>query len=369
MSRAPRPASRQMKTIPTSSLATIRARIFSGIVIASATFAACVETSSKPNAIDSTATSRTAPVVTATRVNQGTYGMASRVKWIISPDSAAILVMVDPVGVENEAVPNGFFYGSEAQNFQARMDSVWDVAPSPDWKTLAFSRAHVLLGREADTIPAAMWLDLARKTGIDTATLINGSFASSGMSLARAVAQPGTISVPADSRAVGASDAATPRLYKIARGWRVRWTPDGATVALGSNPAKVQDDEPSASWAALDPKTGAFHGSLAADARLVVPQWIMGPTLDISIPVDMQAAPTRNVVSGPRSFVIRSERGLITARETTAGRDTTAAPFAIGPGKVLAATKGGRYIVALAPRATAVAYEVPVEAVVYTVGW
>lgn len=358
-----------MKTIPTSTLAKTGARIFSAVVLGAVTLGACVDTSSKPNPADSTSTSRAAPVVTATRVNQGTYGMASQVKWIVSPDSSAILVMVDPVGVENEAVPNGFFYGSEAQNFQARMDNVWDVAPSPDWKTLAFSRAHVLLGREADTIPATMWLDLARKTGMDTATLINGSFASSGMATARAIAQPGTISVPADSRAAGASEAATPRLFRIARGWRVRWTPDGATIALGSNPARVQDDEPSESWAALDPKTGAFHGTLAVDARLVVPQWTTGPTLDISIPVDMQAAPTRKAVNGARSFDILSERGVITARETTAGGDSTAAPFTIGPGKVLASTKGGRYIVALAPRATAVAYEVPVEAVVYTVGW
>ncbi|MEO5580638.1 MAG: hypothetical protein ABIR58_08255 [Gemmatimonadaceae bacterium] len=341
--------------------------VVTGVAIAG--LAACIETSSKSNPADSTSASRSASVVTSTRVNQGTYGMASKVKWLLSPDKSAILVMVDPVGVENEAVPNGFFFGSEARNFQTRMDSVWDVTPSPDWQMLAFSRAYVLLGREADTIPAPMWLDLARKTGIDTATLINGSFASSGMSLARAIAQPGTISVPADSRAAGASDAAAPRLFRIARGWRVRWTPDGATIALGANPARVQDDEESASWAALDPKTGAFHGTLAAGAQLVVPQWVTGPVLDISIPVNMQAAPTIDVVNGTRSFSIRSERGVITARETTVGVDSAAIPFIIGPGKALAATKGGRYIVALAPRATAVAYEVPVEAVVYTVGW
>jgi len=338
-------------------------------IVGVAGLAACVETSSKPNPADSTAASRAAPVVTATRVNQGTYGMASRVKWLFSPDSASVLVMVDPVGVENEAVANGFFFGSESRNFQTRMDEVWDVAPSPDWQTLAFSRAYILLGREADTIPAAMWLDLARKTGIDTATLINGSFASSGMSMARAIAQPGTISIPADSRAAGANDVAAPRLFKIARGWRVRWTPDGATIALGGNPAKVQDDEESQSWAALDPKTGAVHGTLAAGAQMVVPRWTTGPVLDISIPVNMQAAPAISVVHGARKFAIRSERGVITARETTAGADSTAAPFTIGSGKALAATRGGRYIVALAPRGTAVANEVPVEAVVYTVGW
>jgi len=45
--------------------------------------------------------------------------MMSRIKWMLSGDSSAILAVVDPSGVENEAIPNGFFYGSESQNFQA----------------------------------------------------------------------------------------------------------------------------------------------------------------------------------------------------------------------------------------------------------
>ncbi len=331
--------------------------------------AGCVDSSPRPSTADSIVSARPTPVVSSVRVNQGTYGMTSRVKWILSPDSSSLLVMVDPVGVENEAVPNGFFYGSEGKNFHARMDEVWDVAPSPDWQTIAFSRAHVLSARESDTIPAPLWVDLARRTGIDTATLRNGSFASSGMSLARAIAQPGTIRVPADSRASGASDAAAPRMYPIVRGWRVRWTADGTTVALGANPARVQDDEPSEAWAALDPATGAFHGTLAAGAQLVAPKWVMGPVLDISAPADMQAAPAIHVASDARTFAIESSRGVITARETTVGASPTATPFAVGSGKALAATKGGRYILALAPRANAVAHEVPVEAVVYVVGW
>lgn len=329
---------------------------------------ACVETAPRSSA-DTASALRTAPVVTSLRVNQGTYGMASRVKWVISPDSSGIIAMVDPVGVENEAIPNGFFYGSESRNFQTRMDSVWDVAPSPDWGTIAFSRAYVLNPREADSIPAAMWQDLARRTGMDTATVRMGSFASSGMSMARAIAQPGTIQVPADSRATGASDASTPRMYPIALGWRVRWTPDGSTIALGNSPARMQDDEPSQTWAALDPKTGALHGTLPANAQLVVSRWVNGLVLDISVPVDMQGAPAINVKNGSRSFSIESVRGVISARETTPVADTTSRSFTIGSGKALAATKGGRYILALAPRSNAVANEVPVEAIVYVVGW
>jgi hypothetical protein len=307
------------------------------------------------------------PVVSSVRVNEGTYGMASRVRWMVSPDSSAILAVVDPAGVENEAIPNGFFYGSESRNFQARMDNVWDVSPSPDWGMIAFSRAYVLNPREQDSIPASMWQEVARQTGMDTVTVRTGSFASSGMSMARAIAQPGTISVPSDPRATGAGEAATPRMYPVALGWRVRWTADGSAIALGNSPARVQDDEPSETWASLDPKTGVFHPSLPDNAKVVTPKWVNGPVLDISVPVDMQTAPAIRVEAGGRSFAIESAKGVITARELSA--DSASHVYTIGSGKALAATKGGRYILALAPRAKTLQYEVPIEAVVYVAGW
>jgi hypothetical protein len=295
--------------------------------------------------------------------------MTSRIKWMLSGDSSAIIAMVDPASVEAEALPNGFFYGSESQNFQARMDSVWDVAPSPDWRTIAFSRAYILNPRELDSIPPAMWQEVARLTGMDTATVRTGSFASSGMSMARAIAQPGTIKVPADTRAVGATDAAAPRMYRIPLGWRVRWTRDGKFIALGNSPAQVQDDSPSETWASLDPATGAFHSTLPADAQTIAPNWVSGPVLELAVPVDIQGAPALNVSAGSRRLVIESSRGVITAREIGAQADSAARSYTIGSGKALAATKGGRYILALAPRGNAVANEMPVEAVVYVIGW
>lgn len=330
--------------------------------------AGCVETPPSRKATDSTTAARTAPVVSSVRVNHGTYGMASRLKWLFSPDTSAILAMVDPVGVEAEALPNGFFYGSESRNFQARMDSVWDVSPSPDWGIIAFSRAYVMNPREADSIPPAMLQEVARRTGLDTATIRTASFASSGMSMARAIAQAGTITVPADTRAPGAQDDAAPKMYPIPLGWRVRWT-NGGLIALGNSPARVQDDEPSETWASLDPKSGAFHGTLPANAKVIVPQWVSGPVLDISIPVYMDSAAAIPVSANGRTFSIESARGVISARETTPGSDSVSRTFTIGSGKALAATKGGRYILALAPRARVEAYEVPLEAVVYVVGW
>ena len=190
---------------------------------------ACVDVSSK-SAQKGISLPHSTPVVSATGVNQGTYGMASQIRWVLSPDSSAILVMVDPVGVENEPVPNAFFFGSETRNFQARLDNVWDVAPAPDWQSLAFSRAYIVRGAESDSIPPSEWIDLARRTGMDTATVIQGSFASSGMSVARAIAQPGVIRVPPDIRAPGAAYAAAPHTFPIAHGWQVRWTVDLSPV-------------------------------------------------------------------------------------------------------------------------------------------
>jgi hypothetical protein len=339
-------------------------RIFALLIVLSV---ACVEVSNKSGS--DSGVSRATPAVSATSVNQATYGMRSRIRWVMPPDSSAILVVVDPVGIENDAIPNSFFFGSETRNFQSRMDSVWDVAPSPDWQAVAFSRAFIVKGNETDTIPPAEWLSLARRTGIDTTTLVVSSFPTSGMVAQRGIAQPGVIRIPADIRAPNASDEAAPRFFPVARGWQVRWTPDGSAIALGNNPAKADDSENSESWTELDPKTGALHGSFPAGAKLVVPRWVGGPVLESSIPVDMSGAKAIQVKVGAKSYLIESQRGVITARETGAGADTTAVPFTIGSGKAIVATRGGRYIVALAPRRNAVANEIPVEAVVYTVAW
>ena len=331
-------------------------------------FSGCIDVSSK-SSTNASGVSRATPSVSATPVNQATSGLRYQVRWVMPPDSSAILVVVDPVGLENDAIPNAFFFGSETRNFQARMDSVWDVAPSPDWQALAFSRAHIVKGDQTDSIPPAEWVALARQTGIDTATLAQSSFATSGMTTQRGIAQPGVIRIPADIRAPNASDEAAPKLFTIARGWQVRWVPDGSVIALGNNPAKASDNENSESWAELDPKTGALHGSFPAGAKLVVPRWVNGPVLESSVPVDMSGAKPIQVKVGTKTYAIESQRGVITARETTPGADSTSIPFAIGSGKAITSTRGGRYILALAPRRNAVANEIPVEAVVYTVAW
>lgn len=311
-------------------------------------------------------TTRAAPVVTVTPVNRGTHGMAERVFWTFSPDKKAVLVVADPGGVENEPVPNGFFFGDEARGFQVQMDSVWDVVPSPDWKWLGFGRAYGVVGGAGTGTD--LLTDVARRTSIDTATLRAGSFASSGMSMSRAIAQPGVIRIPDDPRQAAAADSAVPRLFPVARGWRVRWTTDGTTLALGNSPARATDSEPSQTWTALDPTTGALHGSLPANARLAELKFTAGPTLDRSLPIDMYQSPPIRFMRGTQPYTIQTNRGVITITEPP-GVGSTGAQRVVGAGIALAATAGGRYIIALAPRGKPDANEMAIEPVVYTVTW
>jgi hypothetical protein len=322
-----------------------------------------VDSSKKETTADTT---HLAPVVTVTPVNRGTQGMAERVLWTFSPDRKAVLVVADPGGVENEPVPNAFFFGDESRGFQTQMDSVWDVAPSPDWKWIGFGRAYSVVG--GDGTGTDQLAEVSRRTSIDTATLRAGSFASSGMSMSRAVAQAGVIHIPENLRDSAAADSASPKLFPVARGWRVRWTADGSTLALGNAPSRAVDNEPSQTWSALDPLTGALHGTLPANSKLADVKFTEGPTIDRSLPIALTQSPSIRIQRGKDVYTIQSLRGVITILGPPEV-GSTGAQRVVGAGMALAATAGGRYIIALAPRSTPDPNGSTVEPVVYTVTW
>ena len=56
---------------------------------------ACIDISRKSGSDSGQA--RATPTVSATSVNQATYGLRSRIRWLMPHDSSAILVVVDPV--------------------------------------------------------------------------------------------------------------------------------------------------------------------------------------------------------------------------------------------------------------------------------
>lgn len=278
-------------------------------------------------------------IATLVRVNEQTQGMFSVAKWALSQDRNAIIVIDDPAAVEAEPVPNAFFAGSERPLRYVRQDSVWDAAPSPDWRRVAFGRAHILRGAREDTLQTAQWEAFANRIGMPIDDVRNGAFHASGMAIAFGFARPGVVEL----------DAGAERIFPVAAGWRVRWTRDGSRIIAGAAPSSAQDFAEATRWVALDPRDGMPLGEAPPAGQFAHVSWVDGPTVDISVAPDTsrQAIPIED--GG-----VESRGGWIRAR----GR-------LIGPGTVLAATRSGRFIVALVPNPAAKAYEAKEYLAVY----
>ena len=280
-------------------------------------------------------------------VNRGTHGMSARTRWVVARDRRSLLIVEDPVGVEAEAIPNGFVFASDRGSVIVRRDSVWDVAPSPDWRRVAYGKAYVLPAAEGEAVAEATWQRVATAVKLSLDSVRQNAFMTSGMVPAYGFAQPVVLDVSA--RPVGASMTQGGTTLPIAGGWRVRWAEDGDVLAIGSKPERVQDDSPSLSWLGVNPETGAIEGPV--EERMLDPLlWVEGPTIDISIPLDLRETRSLSIDDG----TLESRGGWVQLN----GR-------IIGPGLVVAATRSGEFIAALAPRADARQYEATVEPVVY----
>lgn len=285
------------------------------------------------------------------RVSNGTKGMARTLRWTFSPDHQSLIAVDDPVSVEAEALADGFVYVSESGAGVVQIDSVWDVAPSPDWSWLAYAHAHRSRVGEAEQPSDAQWADLARRAGLTVEETKRRAFPVSGMAYISAVAVPAVRRV-----ADGAADASERRL-DVAAGWRAAWSTTGALAAFGAAPRMVQDDSPAPWYVLVDPQTGASRDTVRDASVLASVPWIEGPTLDISIPFDHDRR--RTVEGGSRTIV--SEDGWVRVRE----REEGGPGRIVGPGSVLAATAGGRFVLVLVLDPAAREYESPDLAVVY----
>jgi hypothetical protein len=79
-------------------------------------------------------------------------------------------------------------------------------------------------------------------------------------------------------------------------------------------------------------------------------------------------SPAIQIQRGNQTFTIQTIRGVITIVEPP-GVGSTGAQRVVGAGVALAATAGGRYIVALAPKQSPDPNGIAIEPVVFTVTW
>lgn len=289
-------------------------------------------------------------------VNRATRGMSARIRWALAPDSSAMIVVEDPAGVENEAVPNGVLFASERTGRTWRMDSVWSAAPSPDWTRVAVGRAAVLGGGEQQAVAPSRWKEAERslqavagpQPAITADSLRAHSYPVSGMAVVEGTAASFVADVSRDER-----DA--PIRFVALDGWRVHWSCDGHDLLIGVRPERVQDDAP-----AKTTRRVAVQGGDVGSAPAAAVAWVDGPTLDISVPLSREARTLR-----AQGRVIEGRGDRITVRDSSAGG--WSAPREVGPGVPLSITRNGRFVLAIAPRTDAKRYESPDHAVVYRV--
>ena len=268
-----------------------------------------------------------------------------------------MIVVEDPAGVENEAVPNGVLYASERTGRTWRMDSVWSAAPSPDWTRVAVGRAAVLGGGEQQVVAPSRWKEAERslqavagpQPAITAESLRAHSYPVSGMAVVEGTAATFVADVSRDER-----DA--PVRFVALDGWRVSWSCDAHDLLIGVRPERVQDDAPAKVTRRVAVQGGAVGSAPAASAVA----WVHGPTLDISVPIAREARTLR-----AQGRVIEGRGDRITVRDSSAGG--WSAPREVGPGVPLSITRNGRFVLAVAPRTDAKRYESPDHAVVYRV--
>ncbi|HEX2781246.1 MAG TPA: hypothetical protein VHM30_17225 [Gemmatimonadaceae bacterium] len=286
-------------------------------------------------------------------VSHGPHGMAATTRWALAGDRRALLVVEDPTAVEAEPVMDGFLFADEGSGAVVQRDSVWDVAPSPDWRRIAIGVAFVLQGRERPEPPPSEWSAIARRTGLSADSVRKGAFAASGMSAAYGLAQPAVY----DLSVAPVNGARAAVVLPMAGGWRIGWTAAGDALLVGTNPRRAGDDEPSSGWIAVDLRGKPVAASSESPASVA---WTTGPTIDVSVPIDFVSAHT--IAAGGRT--IESAAGWISAREGSTSR-------ILGPGTALVATATGRFVAALVPNAPAKGKAPPVQParlVVYDLG-
>jgi len=297
------------------------------------------------------------PTVRLQPVNNGTHGMMAELRWTFAEGRRGLLVVEDPVSIEADPLPDGFVIADERVHALVQRDSVWDVAPSPDWRRVAFGRAFVIPVGGRNSAGIGQWMQVSQLTNLSVDVVRRGAFPVSGMSGAVGFAQPVVETISPDSADPSALVRQVRTPVPMAGGWRLRWSRDGRTLAVGLAPTRaVADDAEASAWVAVDAESFAAQGALQDYVALAPVDWTRGPRLELTTTPD--TAPRRLEIAGG---VVESRGGWVTVR----GAATQGRPRVVGPGMALAATRDGEFVLVLAPPLVAQEGEPQSRAVVY----
>lgn len=297
------------------------------------------------------------PTVQLHPVNNGTHGMMAELRWTFAEGRRAILVVEDPVSIEADPLPDGFVLADERTHAVMQRDSVWDVAPSPDWQRVAFGRAYVIPVGGRNSAGIGQWMRVSQRTNLNVDVVRRGAFPVSGMSGAVGFAQPVVEALSPDSTNPSALERQVRTPVPMAGGWRLRWSRDGRTLAVGLAPTRaVADDAEASAWVAVDAESFASRGALQDYVALASLEWTRGPRIELTTTPD--PAPRRLEITGG---VVESRGGWVTVR----GAASRGRLRVLGPGTALAATRDGHFVLALAPPVTVREGEPRSRAVVY----
>ncbi|MHB1222774.1 MAG: hypothetical protein ACYC2G_01815 [Gemmatimonadaceae bacterium] len=298
------------------------------------------------------------PPVKVLRANNGTAGAIASVRWLSSPDRRALVLVEDASAVENEPLPDGFIYVAEGGSV-IQQDSVWDVAPSPDWRRLAYGSAYIISVEGRDSVGVRQWAAVAGRTNLDVNVIRRGAFPVSSMNYSYGFAQPVVEPTHPDSQGSSRLLEQVRRPVPVSGGWRLRWTPDGLTLAVGLSPIeRARDDSPPSGWLAVDADDYLLRGPLPGSSAPAA-GWQAGLVLDSSVPLPLERR--RAEVAGGW---VESEGGWVVMRSTRTG----GARRVLGPGVLLGATRTGEFVAVVAPDPAAPKDGPPSRALIYRVG-
>lgn len=296
------------------------------------------------------------PIVQLRRVNNGSAGAIAEVRWLTSPDGRAMVVVEDAAAAENAALPDGFIYVAE-NGVVIQRDSVWDVAPSPDWRRLAYGNAYLISVKGRDSVTVRQWAAVAGRTNLDVNVVRRGAFSVSAMNHSYGFAQPTVEPTHPDSQGHSRVLDMVRRPVPVSGGWRVRWTANGRTLAVGLPPAGVaRDDSPASAWLAVDADDYLLRGPLP-EGSSIQPGWVAGPALYASATL-----PTERRRAAVAGGWVESDGGWVVMRSTR----TDGKRRVLGPGVLLGATRSGEFVAAVVPDPTATTGdEPPLRSIVY----